>query len=706
MTPPPILERQPALIPITMVAGQSHSDFDDRTTSALSTSSHTHVDFNDAHPQSPQSKMTTSSAKQVDAPAPAIQVQSDHHKLAHTPETFNSSPMVDTAQVGRLTANRQKPADRPPPPKCMQSCLESIESCTQNVVRFNERMEQSRAQADAQRRENGDPVAARKAMIPMVFAILSWVFLVYAWRLCSRLIQQTPQGAVLGSRQEGIGLLTGFVVLWLMTIWSYVVVISKGPGLVKEYVAESDPPLATGPTGQLNGAAMHLQQSQQGRTDPVPIPGSGISAMHASESMEAAPAPSTSLPYPSFNADLERFGGNRASSDSMRVLPGSIEPKFSHSRDISRTTVVAEEAAAEGDTSVADVEAQLGTVRLPPTDEAEESDAGADPQLPGIVGPLAAAVVAEGEGARQGAQTFDCPNGTAAQQSAPAQPLPHIDQSGSTNTSGWPAPRRRPGNDPPPLSPAALYCHRCRRIKPPRAHHCRRCNTCILKMDHHCPWIGGCVGAHNQRFFFIFALWVTLLELYTLVTTAVCFHRSVSRGAGVDGFLISLFPICAMFLLFTGALLCTHVWLMARNMTTIEHVGVSRMAGSERVLVDRWFAARGKSGLRGFKEKRKMVKEWDREWGGLTREGNRWWLGGSEEIGLQPDAEEKSKERNKGTRKSAMRTNMEQALGTSVWMWFVPLGPHPNDGLDFPMNPRFGSQGVWRKRDEWPTQLR
>ncbi len=63
-----------------------------------------------------------------------------------------------------------------------------------------------------------------------------------------------------------------------------------------------------------------------------------------------------------------------------------------------------------------------------------------------------------------------------------------------SNASNWSAPQRRPANDPPPLSPAALYCHRCRRVKPPRAHHCRRCGTCVLKMDHHCPWVGGCVA--------------------------------------------------------------------------------------------------------------------------------------------------------------------------------------------------------------------
>jgi palmitoyltransferase len=259
-------------------------------------------------------------------------------------------------------------------------------------------------------------------------------------------------------------------------------------------------------------------------------------------------------------------------------------------------------------------------------------------------------------------------------------------------------------------------------------------------MDHHCPWIGGCVGAHNQRFFFVVVFWLTLLEIYTLVTTAVYFRRGLkSRGAGysawsVDGYLISLFPICALFFIFTGTLLATHVFLLARNITTVEHVGISTMQGRERVVIERWIGSqsrlpsnstlRSRSTLGGVKAKRQMLQSWNWEWGSPTKEGNRWWLGGRDEIEyLDPspnsampsggDETARDQEKMQPTRSASDRkingrgawsTNMRQALGRPS-LWLLPVGAAPNKGLEFPLNPRFGPDGIWRKRREWPAEL-
>ncbi|GAA6004759.1 DHHC family palmitoyltransferase [Rhodotorula paludigena] len=67
----------------------------------------------------------------------------------------------------------------------------------------------------------------------------------------------------------------------------------------------------------------------------------------------------------------------------------------------------------------------------------------------------------------------------------------------------------------------ARVCKKCepttsggRPPKPERTHHCSVCATCILKFDHHCPWIKGCVGLHNERYFTLFLCYFSVASLF------------------------------------------------------------------------------------------------------------------------------------------------------------------------------------------------
>ena len=50
------------------------------------------------------------------------------------------------------------------------------------------------------------------------------------------------------------------------------------------------------------------------------------------------------------------------------------------------------------------------------------------------------------------------------------------------------------------------YCKTCHCARPLRSKHCSLCNRCVEKMDHHCPITMTCIGARNQRWFFMAAL--------------------------------------------------------------------------------------------------------------------------------------------------------------------------------------------------------
>eukprot|EP00948_MAST-09A_sp_MAST-9A-sp1_P002230 g2230.t1 len=57
-------------------------------------------------------------------------------------------------------------------------------------------------------------------------------------------------------------------------------------------------------------------------------------------------------------------------------------------------------------------------------------------------------------------------------------------------------------------------CRTCKFVKPARSKHCSMCNVCVARFDHHCPWIMGCVGEHNYRYFVTWLLLNCIMMSY------------------------------------------------------------------------------------------------------------------------------------------------------------------------------------------------
>ncbi|KAF8841075.1 zf-DHHC-domain-containing protein [Paxillus ammoniavirescens] len=253
---------------------------------------------------------------------------------------------------------------------------------------------------------------------------------------------------------------------------------------------------------------------------------------------------------------------------------------------------------------------------------------------------------------------------------------------------------RRPPTTP-VLLPEYRYCSKCKIVKPPRAHHCRACGTCILKYDHHCPcWcillvefhhliypsavgIGHCVGAFNHKFFVNFLQWGTIFCLWTFATL-LCLNIMSPSGSSVsklDPQQIVVIALSGFFGIFAILMLITQLHLILMNQTTVESLNLRLMRDREQEILShryRWYE---------IGAKRRARQQWDSEWGEIGKEGNLWWLGSS-------------------------KANWEAVMGRNVWWWLLPVGHHLDDGLSYPTNPRFDSVGRWRRKKEWPSDLR
>ncbi|KAL6473309.1 hypothetical protein MHYP_G00194970 [Metynnis hypsauchen] len=134
-------------------------------------------------------------------------------------------------------------------------------------------------------------------------------------------------------------------------------------------------------------------------------------------------------------------------------------------------------------------------------------------------------------------------------------------------------------------SGAIRYCDCCQLIKPDRCHHCSTCDQCVLKMDHHCPWVNNCVGFSNYKFFVLFLAYSMLYCVFIAATVlqyfikfwTLCRRRSVEHcpenqlpDNHAKFHVLFLFFVAAMFFISIMSLFSYHIWLVAKNRTTIE----------------------------------------------------------------------------------------------------------------------------------------
>ena len=129
------------------------------------------------------------------------------------------------------------------------------------------------------------------------------------------------------------------------------------------------------------------------------------------------------------------------------------------------------------------------------------------------------------------------------------------------------------------------YCGSCKIIRPGRSTHCGDCDNCVEKFDHHCPWIGGCVGKRNYKYFYFFLLALNFLIIYMIIFCIFHISDMISTenknnqniknniaAFALSKVIISLYIIiyCGLVMIFVTGLFLYHSKLILKNATTKE----------------------------------------------------------------------------------------------------------------------------------------
>jgi len=118
------------------------------------------------------------------------------------------------------------------------------------------------------------------------------------------------------------------------------------------------------------------------------------------------------------------------------------------------------------------------------------------------------------------------------------------------------------------------FCLKCNEVKPPRTHHCACCNKCILKMDHHCPFIGNCIGLNNQKPFWLFCFYATLVLLQLCLTTY--FYCRDLQKQKYDSKISFLICYSAAWSFALTIMTILHTFMILKNWTTLEAPALMR----------------------------------------------------------------------------------------------------------------------------------
>ncbi|TMS11369.1 putative palmitoyltransferase ZDHHC11 [Larimichthys crocea] len=158
-----------------------------------------------------------------------------------------------------------------------------------------------------------------------------------------------------------------------------------------------------------------------------------------------------------------------------------------------------------------------------------------------------------------------------------------------------------------------LRCYLCDVKVGPKVKHCGVCNKCVEDFDHHCKWLNTCVGGRNYWCFFV-ALSSATLGVFVLVAVILFIFiqhyldpnslrtdpqfdtmlgngtwlvflplapiKTSSAGLLIIAFITVMLSVISLLLL--GHLLCFHLYLFYKGISTYDYVKMQRQKESRK----------------------------------------------------------------------------------------------------------------------------
>ncbi|XP_048340262.1 palmitoyltransferase ZDHHC13 isoform X4 [Sphaerodactylus townsendi] len=125
------------------------------------------------------------------------------------------------------------------------------------------------------------------------------------------------------------------------------------------------------------------------------------------------------------------------------------------------------------------------------------------------------------------------------------------------------------------------FCTSCLVKKPLRSMHCHSCNSCVARYDQHCIWIGQCIGVGNHRYFVLFLLFLTMVNIWALYGTVLYWSEHCTVTYQKDGAWISFTQIisCSPWVSYIFTLVSFHTsWaslLLALQLYQVVFLGLT-----------------------------------------------------------------------------------------------------------------------------------